>query len=282
VVLKQTGRPEQAQAHYRRAAVLYRKLKDPRGEAGSLNNLGSAQISLGRLRDAEETLRAALPLSRRADLHLRALVLVNLGLVSRERARFGTALSLLDEALHMAAEIRSTYARAVILETIGHVHSDTGRIAPAKSAFEESIELAERAEHQSSLVASLVGLAGVYLAVGRIAEAEERLAAAHRVTNRVGAAELTTQVLIGEAALRMADGKPGDALPWLERAGGLATASSPLDLPRVRLLESHALTGLGELTPARDAAGEAARLADESGQRLIRARALKALAALRR
>jgi DNA-binding SARP family transcriptional activator/tetratricopeptide (TPR) repeat protein len=280
LVLKQTGRPEQAQAHYRRAAVLYRKLNDPRGEAGSLNNLGSAQISLGRLRDAEETLRAALSLSRRADLHLRALVLVNLGLVSRECARFGTALSLLDEALEVAAEARSTYARAVILETTGYVHSDTGRAALATSAFEESIELAGRAEYHSSLVASLVGLAGVYLAAGRIAEAEERLAAAHRVTDHVSAAEPATQVLIAEGALRMAGGKPDDALPWLERAGGLAIASSPLDLPRVRLLESRALTELGEITPARDAAGEAARLAGESGQRLIRARALNVLAGL--
>ena len=280
VVWKQTGRPEQAQACYRRAAMLYRKLRDPRGEAGSLNNLGSAQISLGRLRDAEEALRAALPLSRRADLHLQALVLVNLGLVSRERARFGTALSLLDEALHLAAKGRSTYARAVILETIGHVHSDTGRIAPARSAFEESIELAERAEHQGSLVASLVGLAGVYSATGWIAEAGACLATAHRVTDHVGAAELTTQVLIGEGALRIAGGKSGDALPWLERAGGLATTSSPLDLPRIRLLESRALTELGEITLAHGAAGEAARLAGESGQRLIRARALNVLAAL--
>jgi DNA-binding SARP family transcriptional activator/predicted negative regulator of RcsB-dependent stress response len=280
LVLKQMGQLEEAQAHYRRAVVLYRELNDVRAEAGSLSNLGSAYISRGRLREAEETLKAALPLARRTDRHLRALVLVNLGMVSREQARFATALSLLDEALRVAAATGSTYARAVILETIGHVHSDIDRTAPARSAFEEAIELAERGENQSSLVASLVGLAGVARATGRIAEAKAHLAAAHRVTDRLGVAESMAQVLIGEGAVRLADGRPLDAISWLERAGRLADASSPLDVPRVRLLESQALTELGETGAALAAAREAARLADESGQRLVRVRALNALADL--
>jgi hypothetical protein len=117
-------------------------------------------------------------------------------------------------------------------------------------------------------------------ATGRIAEAKEHLAAAHRVTDRRGVAESMAQVLIGEGAVHLADGRPLDAMPWLERAGRLATASSPLDVPRVRLLESQALTELRETGPALAAAGEAARLADESGQRLVRVRALNALADL--
>ncbi|MCX5069032.1 tetratricopeptide repeat protein [Micromonospora lupini] len=280
LVLKQMGHLKEAQAHYRQAAALYRELDDVRGEAACLNSLASAHITLGRLPEADEALTAALPLARRVDPHLRSLVLVNLALVNRERARFAPALSLLEEALLVAAETGSMYARAMIMEVFGHVHSDLGRSALARSAFAESIELAERAESQSCLVASLVGLANLDRAAGRITEARAQLAAAHRVADRLGLAESMTQVLIGEAAVRLTDDRPRAALPWLERAGELATASSPLDLPRVRLLESCALARLERLGEALAAAGEAARLADESGQRLVQARALNALAAL--
>jgi tetratricopeptide (TPR) repeat protein len=255
VVLKQQGQLEEAQAHYHRAAVLYRQLNDERGEAGCLNNVGSAQIALGHLREADEALRRALPLARHADLHLRSLVLVNLGLVSRERARFATALSLLEEALQVAEEAGSGYACAVILETVGHVHSDTGRGELAAAAFTETIALAERAEHNSVMAASLVGTAALATAAGRTDDAAEHLATAFRLIPRLGA-ESVPLVLIGEAAMRVKDGRPREALSWIERAADLAIASSPLDVPRVRLLESQAHGAMGETAPALAAAHE--------------------------
>jgi hypothetical protein len=95
---------------------------------------------------------------------------------------------------------------------------------------------------------------------------------------RVGA-ESVPLVLIGEAAMRVKDGRPREALSCIERAADLAIASSPLDVPRARLLESQAHGELGETAPAL-AAGEAVRPAGQSGQRLVRARALTALADL--
>jgi DNA-binding SARP family transcriptional activator/Tfp pilus assembly protein PilF len=280
LALKRLGRLEEAQEHYRRAADLYRSVGDARAEAVSLNSLGAVLLTRGRLGEAEEALHRALPLTRRTDEHLRALMLSNLGTVSRERAEFATALSQLDEGLRAADACGSAYARALLLEIVGHVHADAGRPGQARSAFEESVALARRTENQAGLAASLAGLAGVDRDAGRLAEAEARLAEAHRVTDRLGDAGPATQLLIGEGAVRLARGRAREALPWLERAGRLAATSSPLDVPRVRLLESGALAELGETAGALAAAGQAARLAGESGQRLVQARALDALATL--
>jgi tetratricopeptide (TPR) repeat protein len=270
------GRLEAALVHYRRAAVLYRELEDDIGEAVALNNLGSAHVSQDHLREAEDMLKAALPLARRTDQHLYALVLANLGLVGREQARFTTAMCLLNKGLEVADATGSQYARAVLLETIGHVYKDTGRLAEARSAFEQSFELAGHAENQGCLVASLVGLADTARLTGHMREAEAHLVAAHQTADRIGIPEAMTHVLIGEAATSLARGGPAEALARLEAAGRLALESNPLDVPRIRLLGATALAALDKT----DEALAAARLAGKSGQRLVHAHALKACADL--
>jgi tetratricopeptide (TPR) repeat protein len=281
LALKQLGRLEEASAHYRRAADRYREVGDVRGEAGSLNGLGAVCLTRGRLPEAEEALRLALPLAERTDQHLRALVLANLGTVSREQALLPTALAQLEAGLRAATETESGYARALLLEIVGHVHGDAGHPERARTAFAESVALARRGENPTSLVAGLAGLAGAARQAGQLDEAEEHLAEARRLSDLLGAAEPATQVLLGEAALLLARGRPADALPRAEQAGRFAAAASPLDVPRARLLESRALAALGETARALAAAEEAARLAGKSDQRLVRSLALEAAASLR-
>lgn len=280
IVLKQLGEPERALGHYRRAAAVFRKVADEVGEASALNNLGSAHLLLAQLAQAEEALNEALPLTTRADQHLRALVLVNLGEVRHGQGRLADALVALNEALAAATAASSSYARASVLENIGLVHVEAGAHQAANAAFAEALELARQVENRTGEASVLIGLADLATAEGRFEEAAAHLAAAGLLADQVGVTAARSAVLRGEASLRIARGRPAEALPLLARAGSLAAAGSPLLLPAVRLLEAGALAELGEPARAAHAAREACRLADESGQSLIQSRARQLLTAV--
>jgi tetratricopeptide (TPR) repeat protein len=150
------GEPERALDHYRRAAAIYREAGIGLGEAGALNNLGSALLLLGRLAEAEKALAAALQPAARTDPHLHCLVLANLGEVSVYRGWFDEALAMFDKALAVA-DTPSPYARAVILENIGLAHGERGNLDAAQAMLTEALGLAQQVENRTSETATLIG-----------------------------------------------------------------------------------------------------------------------------
>jgi tetratricopeptide (TPR) repeat protein len=272
IVLKQMGEPEQALSHYRRAAVISRDAGDGLGEAGALNNLGSALLLLGRLEEAEQALVACLPLAARTDPHLHCLVLANLGEVRTYRGRFDDALAVLDEALGVA-DTPSPYARAVILENVGLTHVERGDLDTAQAVLTEAVGLARQVENRTSETTTLIGLADVANAQGRHADAAQFLATAGRIADQIGVTAAQAATLRGLGAVLLAQDRPREALDRLQRAGTLAAAGSPQLLPAVRLLEARAYARLGDVPAALRTADEAVRLAAESGQLAVRERA---------
>jgi DNA-binding SARP family transcriptional activator/tetratricopeptide (TPR) repeat protein len=279
IVLKQMGEPEQALGHYRRAAAIAREAGDRLGEAGALNNLGSALLLLGRLREAEMALTAGLPLAARTDPHLHCLVLVNLGEVNTCRGLFDDALAMLDEALAVA-DTPSPYTRAVILENIGLAHVERDDFDTALVVLTEAVGLARQVENPTGETATLIGLADVAIAQNRYADAAQLLSTAERIADRIGVTAAQAATLRGQGALLLAEGRPREALGLLERARALAAAGSPLLLSAVRVLEAQAFARLGDTPAAVRAADEAVRLATESGQLAVRERASRLVSSL--
>lgn len=282
IVLKQTGEPERALGHYRRAAGIHQDDGDKSGVAASLSDLASAYIVLARLPEAQEALHTALPLTEDTDLHLRSVILVHLGEVHRLRGDLGDAQAMLNEALDVAASAGSPYARATALEALGRLHADRGDRSAAKTALTEALTLACQVEHRVCEAAVLIGLADLAIAADDLDAAGQQIDAATLIADRIGVTEVQTAALRGEAALRLAQDRPRAAVARARSAASLAAAGSPLLLPEILLLEARSLDRLGDPEGAARAAGQAHHLAGESEQLPVEREAAALLAGLRR
>jgi DNA-binding SARP family transcriptional activator/tetratricopeptide (TPR) repeat protein len=278
VTLKLLGEPQKAPPCYQRSLSIYRILGMSKAEKTMLTNTASLFLALGRLAEAEDAVTGALSLYGEAGDHGHSMALVNLALVRQKQARFGEATAALRKSLVVSREAGSVYAEAVALETLGRVRDDTGQDARAILAYEDALVLSQRVGNRNCEVDSLVGLAGVRLRMGLVDEAAGKLDAAWAIAQRTGHRTGLVEILLTRGALSCAREQYGDAVTHLERGAGLAVNGNPLTLPRIRTLAALAMLENGEPDGALNAAEEAVDLARDSGQRLVQARALTALA----
>ncbi|NUS26274.1 MAG: tetratricopeptide repeat protein [Streptomyces sp.] len=279
VTLKLLGEPLRALPCYRRALALYRTLGDVKSEEIMLINTASLNLALGRTDAAEEAATAALALIGGTAHHHRAMALVNLALTRQKQARFAEAEAALRTSFLVCRDSGSTYAEAVALETLGRVRADAGQDERALPVYEDALAVSLRAENRNCQVDSLVGLAALKLRAGWADDAAGHLDAAFEIAERTGHRAGHVEILVERAAVARAAGLPGVALDHLERAARLAADGSPLTLPRVQVAAAVIRLEDGDPAGALDAAEEAVALARDSGQRLIHARAVLALAA---
>lgn len=143
IVLADRGRLAEAEELYLRAAQLFAKHLDRRGQAHLLTNLGDLELSRGDRKTAEVFLRQALAIKE--DLGLRADSVTTLqslaeGVEDRdERARLlARAKSTLE------AEAPGSAALSDVLAALGSLAQERGRLAEAKRLFEASLAQAER------------------------------------------------------------------------------------------------------------------------------------------
>ncbi|MFJ7044746.1 BTAD domain-containing putative transcriptional regulator [Streptomyces sp. NPDC101112] len=282
VSLKLLGEPRRALSCYARPISLYRLLGEWRGEVVMLINTASLNLVLGQLADAEKAVTEALAVIDGAVDHYHAMALVNLALVRQKQARFDEACAALRKSFVVSRDSGSVYAEAIALETLGRVQSDAGRDERALHAYEDALSVSQRSENRNCQVDSLVGLASVEARRGHVTEARRMLDAAKAIAEETGHRTGLVEVLMERAVVDCAAGDHGDALVHLERAAGLAEEGSPLILPRIRALAASALLEIGETAEALRMARQSADLSRDSGQRLVYARALTALAEIHR
>ncbi|MFI5962535.1 BTAD domain-containing putative transcriptional regulator [Streptomyces asoensis] len=289
VTLKLLGELRRALPCYDRALALYRTLDNVKNVEIMLINTASLNLALGRLDEAEKAALAALDLIGDTVHHNRAMALVNLALVRQRQARYEEATAALRTCFLVSRDSGSAYTEAVALEALGRVHADAGRDERALLAYEDALAVSRRVENRNCQVDSLVGLAAVKLRAGRAEETAGHLDDAFEIAERTGHRAGLVEVLLTRADLARAQARPAEALDHLERAERLAADGTPLALPRIHLTTALTLMdpgsetrGAGDdpLARARAAAGRAAELAGESGQRLLHARAAQALAQL--
>lgn len=291
VTLKLLGELRRALPCYDRALALYRTLGNVKNEEIMLINTASLNLALGRLDAAEEAACTALDLIGDTVHHNRAMALVSLAQVRQRQARFEEAVTALRTCFLVSRDSGSTYTEAVALEALGRVRADAGRDDRALLAHEDALAVSRRVENRNCQVDSLVGIAGVKLRAGRLEETAGHLDAAFETAERTGHRAGLVEVLLARADLARVQGRPAEALDCLARAEGLAVDGTPLALPRIHLATALTLldprpgrgTGPEPGEPggsrALTEAGRAVALAESSGQRLLHAHALGALAA---
>ncbi|MFJ4684516.1 BTAD domain-containing putative transcriptional regulator [Streptomyces sp. NPDC088789] len=277
VSLKLLGRPREALPCYLRATALYRMLGMRRSEAIMQINTASLNLALGRFTEAEQAVSEAMALADDGN-QFPSLALAYLSLVRQKQARWAEAEAAGRESLSMSRATGSLYAQAIALEALGRTRADAGQDERAVRTYEEALAVAEQVENRHGQVDCLVGLTSLALRAGRTETAVRHLDAAQVIAERTGHRAGWVEILLEQSKIKSALGEHDDAVVPLRHAAQLATDGSPLMMPRVHLATALALLHTGEHTEALASAQRAVDLARETGQRLVLAQALTALA----
>jgi tetratricopeptide (TPR) repeat protein len=221
--------PAMAIRHYREAAVAFERTGDPLGAAQCLANTGSVYWQMGALRTAftyiHQARDAFATTGHREEL---ANSLLNLGGVLTDIAEAGleapgpvqaNAKRLYEEALRIAAEIRSPYHYGRALDLLGLLRRVQGHAEEAVKLHELACEHFTAAGARSTLSSALLHLGSAYqLIPGKEEEALEAYARCRALKASLGDTAGIARVCHGEGVLLITLGRFGDGRERLGEA----------------------------------------------------------------
>jgi CHAT domain-containing protein/tetratricopeptide (TPR) repeat protein len=266
-VRRDRGRPADAEALYRDALAMTRRLVDGDHSAVAvgLNNLGFLYFVQGKLADAEPLLADALAMRRRlhkGDHPDTALALSNLGLLRQAQGRLADAEPLLADALGMRRRLfpGDHPDLAVALNNVGDLHRRRGRPADAEPLLADALAMTRRlykGDHPA-VGLGLNNLGNLYQAVGRLADAERLYQEAVAMTRRVHKGDHPDLVLgmYNLALAHRVQGRLADAEPLFADALAMSRRLHPGDHPDT----AFGLSNLAVLRHAQGRPGDAAPL----------------------
>ncbi len=266
---RHTANVDEQIAHARRAMEVARACGSDDLEVFALSLLGRAEVSAGRTEAGmtllEEAMAAATA-GRVRNVHTLAEAYCNLIMACTNAGDWERA----TEWCELVDEFSRTHETAPLFGACRTVHADvlmaTGRWPEAEQALETALETHRRHVPQMG-AATVATMAELRVRQGRLAEAVQLL----------DGREESSSALRVLALLRIAEGRPQIAAALLGR--GLQSAEG--DTMRITQLLAplvDARLACGDVDGARSAAAELAVLAEESGIRLVAARAQLAAA----
>ena len=129
----QLGDYSQSQSYFDRALMIQRDLKDVRGEAVTLANRGELCRMRGESAQAQQYFEQAIASgkpqdpSERQDIHLRSIVLHNMGLLYHTRKDYAAAFHCYVHALRLTYKLQEQYDKGTILTNLGLLLYEQGQ-----------------------------------------------------------------------------------------------------------------------------------------------------------
>ena len=210
----QTGQFPAAVNSWQQALEIYRALKNRRGEAAALANLGAAYLSLGNYAKAIEYSQQYLALSREMkDRKGEAVGLGNLGLAYRFLRNDAKAIEYLQQSLALAREIKdreleaaallnlNAYRIPVVAQTTdarqveadrllqqGIQQNQTGQLPAALNSWQQALQIYRALKSRQGEGRVLGNLGGAYSSLGNYTKAieysQQSLAIAREIKDR--------------------------------------------------------------------------------------------------
>jgi predicted ATPase/class 3 adenylate cyclase len=228
-----------------------RRLERKDLEAHALEQLAGVHRHLGRLEEAEQTLRRGLELAEESgSIVARAQALFSLGSLRLERRETGIGKEQLEEAKSLFAEVGDAWMLGRTFNSLAWAAELSGDDAGAERLVREAIRLLKPLEDRGALCESQRALAEVLVRRGRLDEAERlALEAIETVAEHDISSRATTAMSLG--LVRAAQGKDAEAEAQLLHALSLVESTG------FRGLEVWILTRLEEFLRSRDRNEEA-------------------------
>lgn len=285
-VCAHVGRNEEALGHFTEMLRLSWLLDAVSKGGAAMGRIGRIHRSLGEYDEAMERYQTAQQLFRRAkDLRGVAGTLDDTGKVHFMRGNYGEALLLHEKALKLRHEIGDDRSTAFTLASIGLVYQAIGQFQDALRCFEESLDIRRRIEDFFGVVESLHAAGEVFRELGEHERARQFLTDALEVSRTTGDRLEQARQLIGLGESHRRAGELDRARGLLAEAQDIVTSlgNDRLWSECLRIRGNIALDA-GEPDAGRDLLKEALNRAEERGyeqQVGVAQRALAELAAKR-
>jgi ATP/maltotriose-dependent transcriptional regulator MalT/two-component SAPR family response regulator len=188
--------------------------------------LAESCFRMGHLPKAEHEARLALKLyeAHERPAHV-ARLLVDLGIILRQRGRPTEALASLHRAYQIAQETGQSYALAEILNNMGVVYHQEGDFFAALQTFERGLEKAREVHYLRLMSGILASVGDLYRDLGELKEAEELYKEALEISERIESLFRRTYLLDALANLYRLDRDFVSAERFLSEACDLAKTS---------------------------------------------------------
>lgn len=166
------SQPREALAAFERALALFREVKDRRGEADTLHDIGSVYQSTGPYAEALRYYQDCLKLFREmGNRRGEANALGNLGNVCRSLGRYAEALRHYQDCLKIKRERGDRREEAITLGNLGNVYQSMGDYAEALRFHQDSLKIDREFGDRAGVAGSLGNIGLVYESTGRYDEA---------------------------------------------------------------------------------------------------------------
>ncbi|WP_412539122.1 tetratricopeptide repeat protein [Longispora sp. K20-0274] len=265
-----------ALSHLDGARRVYRDLGDRAGEGRTLHGAGVVHWRLGHYQRALTHLtEALLRYQETGDRVGEGGALGNLGIVHRRLGEHAAAVDHYTRALAVHRETGDRRREAGVLGNLGIVLLRTGRVTDAVDCALRALDLHRDLGYRTGEGIALANLGEAYCHQGRYAEALEHLVDALALCREVGyrVGEGNCRHLLGVVHHRT--GRTAEAVDELRHAVAVGRELGEADLETAALNDLGTVLGGAE---AVDAHRRALELADRTGDRYERARALAGLA----
>jgi tetratricopeptide (TPR) repeat protein len=227
------GKLEEGEGHYRQALILAQRVRDRKGQATALGNLGLIYRDRRDLERAEEYHKKALAIDQEiGDKFAEAIDLGNLGNVYGDLGELNKARHWHKQALHLASKTGSALGQSRALNNLGLIYTQKGQLAKARHHHRQALKIDSSIENQSGEVRDLLNVGRVYTCHGDLDNAEWCLLQALEIARSAGYGLSEALALGNLGLLALQRGDPTKGLEFLEasaavygRAGAVGQAA---------------------------------------------------------
>ncbi|APR81181.1 Adenylate cyclase [Minicystis rosea] len=279
---RETGALEEASKHLFTGMALFEAVRDERGVASSIDDIGKLHWLRGEYEQAKVALKDGLSRRRKlADRRSIALSLNNLGLALQDSGDFKEAVEVFSQSLQIRRDIGDLVGVVVSLNNLGTVAQDQRDFPNALEMFNEALEVAKQIGDRNKTSLVLTNVGEVHYRMGKPAEAIAVLQQAEDLCDEVGDKLGLAEALRGLGKAYLLQGDLPKARDAISRAVDLFAAV------RSKVHLGIALRTLGEITAAggwgtahtksaREYFSRAATIFEQTGNDLELARTFKA------
>ena len=187
LLIRFSGRVDEAHRSLDEALVLARRLGDTRLEGHALESLGGLHFEQGRTNDALSNYEAALEAHRKiGDRYFEGLLLGHLGSLLLEQGRMDEAISHYEAALEIHRAVGNRHLEGLVLVNLGSLHGKRGRVDHAFSKYEAALEIHREVGNRRIEGIILGNLGSLHLERGRMDEALSYFESALEVHREIG------------------------------------------------------------------------------------------------
>ncbi len=276
IVLRDTGKPQEAVSRFREAEQLARAVGHPWTAGMALSNLGATLQALGDLDEAELRHQQSLDIARQLGSALGiASQLFSLAQLHQERGELAEALRLFDESRAVYVEMGDHLMQGRNLASMAWIFLWQGDVVAAQRNAEEAVAETQAVGNRADEARAREVLASILAWQGEVAGAQNQVDASLRLLLGFKRPALATTVLASSADMLARLGDLDMARRRLEQAAAVDRRAGD-KRASLLLLGARARLALraGDVAAARDFGEDLLRRSRQMGARGIEAWAL--------